>query len=184
MMSAGSVLLCAPWSTTLLLILFPTALAEAQAAPAKLACPPADSLYLSVSEHPAGRTSARTSRFVTYVVDSQFVFLSSPRDPRTGRTNDFALFGGLKATEISWISELKEHEAAHWATCPGVPSFSYSPRASAGGHLRRQLPSALLLNESLQLTSARSSEAIAVERLVEMLVHPAGESHIEPTACS
>ena len=58
-----------------------------------------------------------------YVVDSQFVFLSAPRDPRTGRTNDFALFGDLKATDISWIAELDEHEVVHWATCPRVPVF-------------------------------------------------------------
>ena len=58
-----------------------------------------------------------------YIVDSQFVFLSNPRDPRTGRTNDVALFGGLKATEIASISELKDHAAAHWSTCPGVPVF-------------------------------------------------------------
>jgi len=56
-----------------------------------------------------------------YVVDSQFVFLSAPRDSVTGRGDDRSKFGDLPVADITWISVLKGDEAAHWRTCPGLP---------------------------------------------------------------
>jgi hypothetical protein len=127
-----------PLAAALLLILLSQREVGAQVTSAGLVCPPADSL-VPASDQSRRQPNARKSRYVVYVIDSQFVILSAPRDPQTGRPNDFALFAGLQATDIASISELKENAAAHWKVCPGVPvlliltqSKRWRPPAKAG----------------------------------------------------
>jgi hypothetical protein len=108
-------------TTTLLLLLLAQRVAGAQASAAALNCPPTDSIYPRSTDSSHMRPDVNTSRFATYVIDSQFVILSGPRDARTGRMNDTALFRDLKPTDISSISLIPLDEAARWRTCPGVP---------------------------------------------------------------
>jgi hypothetical protein len=110
-------------TTTLFLLLLAQGVAGAQASAVGLNCPPADSIYPRSTDSSRRRPNVNTSRFVTYVIDSQFVILSGPRDARTGRMNDTAIFRDLKPTDISSISLLLPNEAAHWRTCRGMPVF-------------------------------------------------------------
>ena len=88
---------------------------------AALPCPPADSLY-TATNHAPGRdlyVHGRFARYVTYVIDSLYVFRNQP----TTADDNVGPLGSLATADIRSLEVLKNAAGERWSGCPGVPAI-------------------------------------------------------------